>query len=103
MVTEFGLDLSGLVLDMADFAAYIDSTNDRAPIASAARRNRNGSIRELVGLALVVTRDGGVQVVSHAYPRRSTRRITNSGRSSTSLSPGIERAERVAGIADRGL
>ncbi len=33
MVTEFGLDLSGLVLDMTNFATYIDSTNDRAPIA----------------------------------------------------------------------
>jgi hypothetical protein len=33
MVSEFGLDLSGLVLDMTNFATYIDSTNDRAPIA----------------------------------------------------------------------
>ncbi len=33
MVTEFGLDLCGLVLDMTNFATYIDSANDRAPIA----------------------------------------------------------------------
>ena len=31
MVTEFGLDLSGLALDMTNFATFIDSTNDKAP------------------------------------------------------------------------
>src|SRR5271157_308370 len=31
MVSEFELDLSALVLDMTNFATYIDSTNDRAP------------------------------------------------------------------------
>ena len=33
MVTEFGLDLSALALDMTNFATFIDSANDRAPIA----------------------------------------------------------------------
>ena len=33
MVTVFGIDLSGLVLDMTNFATYIDSANDKAPIA----------------------------------------------------------------------
>ena len=33
MVEAFGVDLSGLVLDMTNFATYIDSANDRAPIA----------------------------------------------------------------------
>src|SRR5437016_2359272 len=32
IVSEFGLDLSGLVLDMTNFATYIDSTNEKAPI-----------------------------------------------------------------------
>src|SRR5664279_2433770 len=31
MVAEFGLDLSGLVLDMTNFATYIDTANERAP------------------------------------------------------------------------
>ena len=31
MVQEFALDLSGLVLDMTNFATYIDSGNDRSP------------------------------------------------------------------------
>ena len=33
MVTEFGLDLSALALDMTNFATFIDSANDHAPIA----------------------------------------------------------------------
>jgi transposase len=68
MVTEFGLDLSGLVLDMTNFATYIDSANDRAPIAARGRAKQKRTDLRLVGLALVVTRDGGVPVVSHAYP-----------------------------------
>ena len=68
MVTEFGLDLSGLVLDMTNFATYIDSTNDRAPIAQRGKAKQKRVDLRLVGLALVVTRDGGVPVVSHAYP-----------------------------------
>ena len=68
MVTEFGLDLSGLVLDMTNFATYIDSTNDRAPIAQRGKAKQKRMDLRLVGLALVVTRDGGVPVLSHAYP-----------------------------------
>jgi len=68
MLTEFGLDLSGLVLDMTNFATYIDSTNDRAPIAQRGKAKQKRTDLRLVGLALVVTRDGGVPVVSHAYP-----------------------------------
>jgi transposase len=68
MVVEFGLDLSGLVLDMTNFATYIDSTNDRAPIAQRGKAKQKRTDLRLVGLALVVTRDGGIPVVSHAYP-----------------------------------
>ena len=67
VVSEFGLDLSGLVLDMTNFATYIDSTNDRAPIAQRGKAKQKRTDLRLVGLALVVTRDGGVPLVSHAY------------------------------------
>ena len=67
IVSEFGLDLSGLVLDMTNFATYIDSTNDRAPIAQRGKAKQKRSDLRLVGLALVVTRDGGIPLVSHAY------------------------------------
>jgi len=68
MVTEFGLDLSGLALDMTNFATFIDSANDRAPIAQRGHaKQKRGDLR-LVGLALVVTRDGAIPVTSHVYP-----------------------------------
>lgn len=68
MVTEFGLDLSGLALDMTNFATFIDTGNDRAPIAQRGKAKQKRTDLRLVGLALVVTRDGGVLVISHAYP-----------------------------------
>lgn len=67
MVVEYGLDLSGLVVDMTNFATFIDSTNDRAPIAQRGKAKQKRMDLRLVGLGLVVTRDGGVPVVSHAY------------------------------------
>ena len=68
MVTEFGLDLTGLALDMTNFATFIDTGNDRAPIAQRGKAKQKRTDLRLVGLALVVTRDGGVPVISHAYP-----------------------------------
>ena len=68
MVTEFGLDLSGLALDMTNFATFIDSTNDRAPIARRGHAKQKRNDLRLVGLGLVVTRDGAIPVASHTYP-----------------------------------
>ena len=68
MVAEFGLDLSGLVLDMTNFATFIDSGNERAPIAQRGKAKQKRTDLRLVGLALIVTRDGGVPIVSHPYP-----------------------------------
>jgi transposase len=67
MVSEFGLDLSGLALDMTNFATFIDSTNTRAPIAQRGHAKQKRTDLRLIGLGLVVTRDGGVPVASHAY------------------------------------
>jgi transposase len=68
MAGEFGLELSGMALDMTSFATYIDTGNDRAGIARRghARQKRTGL--RLVGLGMVVTRDGGVPLAGHAYP-----------------------------------
>ena len=68
MVKEFALDLSGLALDMTNFATFIDSGNDRAPIAQRGHAKQKRNDLRLVGLALVVTRDGAVPVTSHTYP-----------------------------------
>jgi transposase len=68
MVTGFGLDLQGLVLDMTNFATFIDTGNPQAPIAQRGKAKQHRTDLRLVGLALVVTRDGGVPIISHAYP-----------------------------------
>ena len=64
----YGLDLSALVLDMTNFATFIDTGNEKAPIAQRGKAKQKRNDLRLVGLALVVTRDGGVPVVSRAYP-----------------------------------
>jgi len=68
MVDKFGIDCSGLVLDMTNFATYIDSANDRAPIAQRGHAKQKRTDLRLVGLGLVVSTDFGVPLVSHAYP-----------------------------------
>jgi transposase len=68
MVETFSIDLSGLVLDMTNFATWIDSGNERAPIAQRGHSKQKGSDLRICGLGLVVSRDGGVPLVSHAYP-----------------------------------
>ena len=67
-IEMFGLDLSGLVLDMTNFATFIDSANDRAAIAQRGKAKQKRHDLRLVGLALVVTCDGAVPVVSQPYP-----------------------------------
>lgn len=66
-IDEFDLDLSGLVLDMTNFATFIDSGNDKASIAQRGKAKQKRHDLRLVGLALVVTRDSAVPVVSHPY------------------------------------
>jgi len=68
MVEAFSVDLSGLVLDMTNFATYIDSGNDRAPIAQRGHAKQKRTDLRIVGLGLVVSTDGGIPLVSHAYP-----------------------------------
>jgi transposase len=67
MVEVFDLDLSALVLDMTNFATFIDSANARNTIAQRGHAKQKRVDLRLVGLAMVVTRDGGVPIYSHAY------------------------------------
>ena len=53
---------------MTNFATFIDSANGRAPIAQRGKAKQKRTDLRLVGLALVITRDGGMPLVSHAYP-----------------------------------
>ena len=67
MVETYEVDVSGLVLDMTNFATYIDSDNERAPIARRGKAKQKRNDLRLVGLGLVVSTDGGIPLVSHAY------------------------------------
>ena len=67
MVEVFDLDLAGLVLDMTNFATFVDSANQRNSIAQRGHAKQKRLDLRLVGLGLVVTADGGVPVLSHAY------------------------------------
>jgi len=71
-VTTFGLDISSLALDMTNFASFIDSTNTRASLAQRGKAKQKRFDLRLVGLGLVVTRDGGIPLLSHAYPGNKT-------------------------------
>src|ERR1019366_417580 len=55
------------VLDMTNFATYIDSANGAAPIAQRGHAKQKRRDLRLVGLGLVVSVDGGIPLVSHAY------------------------------------
>jgi transposase len=67
MVEVFGLDLAGLVLDMTNFATFVDSANTRNQLAQRGHAKQHRFDLRLVGVGLVVTSDGGVPVLSHAY------------------------------------
>ncbi len=67
MVEAFEVDLSGLVLDMTNFATYIASANEAAPIAQRGHAKQKRKDLRLVGLGLVVSTDGGIPLVSRAY------------------------------------
>ena len=68
MVDEFALSAEGLVLDMTNVSTYVDSANERNTIARRGHaKNKRHDLR-IVGLSLVVTKDGAVPIASHAYP-----------------------------------
>jgi transposase len=68
IVDQFGLDCSSVALDMTNFATFIDTGNPKAPIAQRGKAKQKRTDLRLVGLGLVVTRDGGVPLTWHAYP-----------------------------------
>jgi transposase len=68
MIEVFDLDTHALILDMTNFATFIDSTNDRAPIAQRGKAKQKRYDLRIVGLGLVATRDGGIPLLSRAYP-----------------------------------
>ena len=68
IVQSAGADMSSVALDMTNFATFIDTANGKAPIAQRGKAKQKRSDLRLVGLGLVVTRDGGIPLTWHAYP-----------------------------------
>jgi transposase len=53
---------------MTNFATFIATANGKAPVAQRGKAKQKRSDLRLVGLGLVVTRDGGIPLTWHAYP-----------------------------------
>ena len=53
---------------MTNFATFIATGNGKAPIAQRGKAKQKRADLRLVGLGLVVTRDGGIPLTWHAYP-----------------------------------
>ena len=68
IIRTTGVDVSSVALDMTNFATFIATGNDRAPIAQRGKAKQKRTDLRLVGLGLVVTRDGGIPLTWHAYP-----------------------------------
>lgn len=68
LVEVSGVDIASVALDMTNFATFIATGNQRAPIAQRGKAKQQRSDLRLVGLGLVVTRDGGLPLCWHAYP-----------------------------------
>ena len=63
-----GVDVSSVALDMTNFATFIATANGKAPVAQRGKAKQKRTDLRLVGLGLVVTRDGGIPLTWHAYP-----------------------------------
>jgi transposase len=68
IVQAGGVDVSSVALDMTNFATFIATANGKAPIAQRGKAKQKRSDLRLVGLGLVVTRDGGIPLTWRAYP-----------------------------------
>lgn len=68
IVRAAGIDVSSVALDMTNFATFIAAGNEKAPIAQRGKARQKRADLRLVGLGLVVTRDGGIPLTWHAYP-----------------------------------
>jgi transposase len=68
IVQASGVDCSSVAPDMTNFATFIDTGNEKAPVAQRGKAKQKRSDLRLVGLGLVVTRDGGIPLTWHAYP-----------------------------------
>jgi transposase len=68
IIRSCGADISSVALDMTNFSTFIATGNEKAPIAQRGKAKQHRADLRLIGLGLVVTRDGGIPLTWHAYP-----------------------------------
>ena len=68
IVEASGVDCSSVALDMTNFATFIATANGKAPVAQRGKAKQKRADLRLIGLGLVVTRDGGIPLTWYAYP-----------------------------------
>ncbi len=68
IMQSFPRALSSVALYMTNFATFIDTGNERAPIAQQSKAKQKRTYLRLVVLWLVVTRDSDIPLTCHAYP-----------------------------------
>src|SRR6266566_3163856 len=60
IVAVSGIDCSSVALDMTNFATFIATANEKARFAQRGKAKQKRTDLRLVGLGLVVSRDGGI-------------------------------------------
>jgi transposase len=68
VVSELGITLDTLFYDTTNFFTYIDSTNTRCTIPQRGHSKQKRADLRLMGLALLVSRDGQIPICSQVYP-----------------------------------
>ncbi|MFQ5705798.1 MAG: IS1634 family transposase, partial [Gemmatimonadales bacterium] len=67
VVAELGLKLDTLLYDTTNFFTFIDSTNTRCTVAKRGHSKQKRFDLRIFGLALLVSRDGQIPLLSHIY------------------------------------
>jgi transposase len=67
LVSELGVELDTLLYDATNFFTYIDTTNDRCTVAQRGHSKEKRADLRIFNLALLVTRDGQIPLLSHVY------------------------------------
>ena len=68
LVHTFRLDLRQVLFDATNFFTFIDTFNERCPIAQRGKSKEGRTSLRIVGLALLVTADFHVPLCHHTYP-----------------------------------
>jgi transposase len=67
MVSELGIELDTLFYDATNFFTYIDTTNSRCTVVQRGHSKEKRADLRIFNLALLVTRDGQIPLLSHVY------------------------------------